>query len=50
MTDMTWMVERVAALAALTEEQRDRELEQADRCPWCRVGLEHTEEEHDSVA
>lgn len=44
---MDWLDRRVKALESLPEDQRQREIERADRCPWCRVGLEHTEEEHD---
>lgn len=43
---MQWYDDILAARPRMTEEIAKREANIILACPWCRVGLEHTREEH----
>ena len=47
--DTTWLDELADAFDSMTPTQQANEQAIAEACPWCRVGLAHSREEHYST-
>lgn len=43
---MQWFIDLCEAINDMPEADRLHETKVYNSCPWCRVGLEHTSDEH----